>query len=319
MSSWNLKWETEPYFKCTLLEYTQNSLMKSVFNQASTGKDDDTRWEDSLLKIVFGEKEGRQVSTALRVWYYEGLGARHTSENTQLATREGVIWLYRLRSGNLFAVIYGRCGCHTFNSLWHHHIWKLGESTQYASATSFLTHFGSPNSKRASTNWIYYWVLFPILISHILRRLTGPTSCEGEQTKENGQSDSGIPSTGKVLGRGCEKSFQDTCCLGKSHDFCENVVSAYSQLTLEVVQDTADDVMCSPFLMSVRRTHQRDEVWIFSVWHLFALVAVFHRRCDWSSEGYACSLLPTIFLTRCRRTKNFVCHHNILPVEELLV
>jgi len=47
--------------------------------------------------------------------------------------------------------------------------------------------------------------------------------------------------------------------LSDIHDCWKNVVSAYSRITLEVLRDLGDDVVCSPFLMSVRGTTQTDE------------------------------------------------------------
>jgi len=61
--------------------------------------------EMTLVIKNFGEKEVRQVSIAARVYYCDVSGAQQTSENTQLATRKSVIWLYHLSSGDFFAVI----------------------------------------------------------------------------------------------------------------------------------------------------------------------------------------------------------------------
>jgi len=44
-------------------------------------------------------------------------------------------------------------------------------------------------------------------------------------------------------------SFQALCLVNR-HDCWKNVFSAYSGITLQVVRDTGDDVVCSPFPMS---------------------------------------------------------------------
>jgi len=78
---------------------------------------------------------------------------------------------------------------------------------------------------------------------------------------------------------GVTRYFIDAMCVGNVHDSWENVVSANSRITLEVVRDTGDDVVCSPFLMSVRVTLQRDEVWALS--HNYASCLSQKMRLNW--------------------------------------
>ena len=47
--------------------------------------------EMTLVIKKFGEKEVWQVSTAARVWYYDGAGAQQTCEDTLLAARKSII------------------------------------------------------------------------------------------------------------------------------------------------------------------------------------------------------------------------------------
>jgi len=71
-------------------------------------------------------------------------------------------------------------------------------------------------------------------------------------------------------------------CFGDSHDCWKNVVSANSRITLEVVRDTRDDGVCSLFLMSVRGTLQRNDVWLFSLSHLYASCGLSQKmRLNW--------------------------------------
>jgi len=58
-----------------------------------------------LLWSKFSWRKGSGKSRQRGVWYLDDPGVQQTCENTQLATRKRVIWMYHLRSGDLLAVI----------------------------------------------------------------------------------------------------------------------------------------------------------------------------------------------------------------------
>jgi len=94
-------------------------------------------------------------------------------------------------------------------------------------------------------------------------------------------------------------------CLGNSRDFGKNVVSIYFWITLEVVRHTADDAVCSPFLMGGRRTLRRDKVLVFSLSHLCAGCGLSQKmRLNWRGWCLFFAVLLAMFQIRCRRTCN---------------
>jgi hypothetical protein len=84
------------------------------------------------------------------------------------------------------------------------------------------------------------------------------------------------------------KSFQFSLCLGDSHDFWKKCRFSICSDYFGSNARSTDVVVCSPFLMSMERSLQRDEVWVFSLWHLCPSCSVSHQM-RLNLRGGACS------------------------------